>query len=356
MQYETMLITGGAGFVGSNLAISFKQKYPTLKVIALDNLKRRGSELNIKRLKENGIEFIHGDIRNPEDLEFKNKIDLLLECSAEPSVLAGYGESPAYIINTNLVGTINCLELARKNKADVVFLSTSRVYPYDAINSIKTRETETRFEWIEEQDRDIPGWSKDGIDTDFTLNGPKSMYGATKLCSELMLQEYIKMYGIRGVINRCGVIGGPWQFGKVDQGIFTFWILAHYFKEPLRYIGFGGKGKQVRDLLHVDDVFELIELQIKNIDKINGEIYNVGGNDMNLSLFETTQLCKNITGNKIPIKSEPNTRPADVIIYKTNNQKIFNTLNWKPKRNAEGVLNDIYLWIKNNENTLSTTL
>ena len=349
MQYETLLITGGAGFVGSNLAVSFKQKHPDLKVIALDNLKRRGAELNIKRLKESGIEFIHGDIRNPEDLEFKNKIDLLLECSAEPSVLAGYGESPAYIINTNLVGTI-------KNKADVVFLSTSRVYPYDAINSIKTIETEMRFEWSEEQDRDIPGWSKDGIDIDFTTNGPKSMYGATKLCSEILLQEYIKMYDMRGIINRCGVIAGPWQFGKVDQGVFTLWMLAHYFKKHLKYIGFGGSGKQVRDILHIDDLFELLELQIESINKISGDVYNVGGNNINLSLLETTQLCENITGNKIAIESEPNTRPADLIIYLSNNQKIHSALQWKPKRNAETILPDIYHWIKDNEKTLSALI
>ena len=190
-------------------------------------------------LKDNNVEFIHGDIRNPEDLEFKCKIDILLECSAEPSVLAGYGESPAYLINTNLVGTINCLELARKNNSDVIFLSTSRVYPYDAVNSIKTIETDTRFEWAEKQGRDIQGWSNDGIGVDFLLIGPKSMYGATKLCSEIILQEYIAMYGIRGIINRCGVIAGPWQFGKVDQGVFTLWMLSHYFKRPLKYIGFG---------------------------------------------------------------------------------------------------------------------
>ena len=356
MQYETMLITGGAGFVGSNLAVSFKQKYPSLKVIALDNLKRRGSELNIRRLKENGIEFTHGDIRNPEDLEFNNKIDLLIECSAEPSVLTGYGESPAYIVNTNLVGTINCLELARKNKADVVFLSTSRVYPFDVINSIKTIETETRFEWSDEQDKEISGWSKNGIDTNFTLNGTKSMYGATKLCSEIIMQEYIKMYGIRGVINRCGVIAGPWQFGKVDQGIFTFWMLAHYFNKPLKYIGFGGTGKQVRDILHIEDLFELIELQLESMNRINGEVYNVGGSEITLSLSETTQLCEGITGNKIVIESDPNTRPADIIIYITNNQKIYNTINWKPKRNAECVLNDTYLWVKENEKTLSSLI
>ena len=134
MNYRSLLVTGGAGFVGSNLAIKYKQRYPELRVSAFDNLKRRGSELNIPRLQQFGIEFIHGDIRNQEDFT-GFEIDLILECSAEPSVLAGYGGSPRYLLNTNLVGTHNCLELARKQRADLVFLSTSRVYPIWALSS-----------------------------------------------------------------------------------------------------------------------------------------------------------------------------------------------------------------------------
>src|SRR3990170_4676970 len=231
---KTVLVTGGAGFVGSNLAISFKQKYSSYTVIALDNLKRRGSELNLNRLRENGVKFIHGDIRSPEDLSLGQKIDLILECSAEPSVLAGYDEDPTYVVNTNLVGTVNCLELARKNSSDVIFLSTSRVYPYNSLNSIRAVEKETRWEWS--ANGNIPGWSPRGIDVGFTLEGPKSLYGASKLCSEIILQEYISMYGIRGVINRCGVIAGLWQFGKVDQGVFSLWMLRHYFGKSLTYI------------------------------------------------------------------------------------------------------------------------
>ncbi|TAN63101.1 NAD-dependent epimerase/dehydratase family protein, partial [bacterium] len=120
-KYKTILITGGAGFIGSNLAVSFKRKYPGLKIIALDNLKRRGSELNLARLKSERISFIHADIRNPEDLCLEHGFGLMIECSAEPSVMAGVGNNPAYIINTNLTGTINCLELCRKHRADIVF-------------------------------------------------------------------------------------------------------------------------------------------------------------------------------------------------------------------------------------------
>ncbi|TBR17604.1 NAD-dependent epimerase/dehydratase family protein [bacterium] len=348
MKYKNVLITGGAGFIGSNLAVSFKRKYPKLNVIVLDNLKRRGSEMNLPRFKPEGINFIHGDIRCQEDLTFANKIDLLIECSAEPSVLAGYTDNPRYIINTNLTGTVNCLELARKNKADVVFLSTSRVYPYGLINSIKAKEIKTRLQW--QPGQKIKGWSLDGLNVDFSTDGPKTLYGATKLSSEIILEEYITNYGLKGVINRCGVIAGPWQFGKADQGVFTFWMLAHYFKKSLKYIGFGGKGKQVRDILHVDDLFDLIDLQVSKLDKINGRVYNVGGgNRVSLSLLEATQYCREITGNKIEIGKEPVNRPGDINIYITDNKKAANDLGWYPKRGSKKIMSDIFNWVKANE-------
>lgn len=352
---EAILITGGAGFVGSNLAIAFKGKYPQLKVVALDNLKRRGSELNLVRLREAGVEFVHGDIRNPEDFPGVD-YDALIECSAEPSVLAGYGESPLFVINTNLAGTINCLEEARKRKADVVFLSTSRVYPYETINALQTFETETRFEWADGQE--LTGWSSAGVSEGFPLHGARSIYGASKLCSELILQEYISMYGLRGVINRFGVIAGPWQFGKVDQGVFTLWMLAHYFKKDgLKYIGYGGQGKQVRDLLHVADVFDLIDHQLNNLDDINGAIFNAGGGkDVSLSLQETTRLSEEITGNRIDIGSDEETRPADLEIYITDNAKVSAQSGWSPQRSSRQILQDIYDWISEHEDALRKAL
>lgn len=335
MKYNKFLITGGAGFIGSNLAVSFKRKYPKFKVYALDNLKRRGSELNLPRLKENDVNFIHADIRNQEDLVLGFDVDLMIECSAEPSVMAGI-DNPPYIINTNLAGTVNCLELCRKHKADIIFLSTSRVYPYKEINQIKTIETDTRLEW-----------SINGINENFTTQGPKTLYGATKLASELLLEEYIANYGIKGVINRCGVIAGPWQFGKVDQGIFSYWMLAHYFKKPLKYIGFGGEGKQVRDLLHVDDLFTLIDIEVSQLSNINGRVYNVGGGkEMSLSLIETTKICQEITGNKIKIGKDLTTRQGDIKVYLSDNNKVTKDLAWQPKKIPKLALFDVYNWIR----------
>ncbi|MBF0317704.1 MAG: NAD-dependent epimerase/dehydratase family protein, partial [Nitrospirae bacterium] len=228
---DRMLITGGCGFVGSSLAINFRRRYPQLKIACLDNLRRRGSELNVARLKPWAVEFVHGDIRSQEDLYGVGDVDVILECSAEPSVLAGYNSSPDYVVGTNLVGTINCLELARRMTHSVtfIFLSTSRVYPIKTINRLNIEETATRFELSDEQT--VPGVSRNGLSEQFPLEGVRSLYGATKLASELILQEYVDIYGIKGIINRCGVLTGPWQFGKVDQGVIVHWVARHFWRQ-----------------------------------------------------------------------------------------------------------------------------
>jgi CDP-paratose 2-epimerase len=347
VNHHSVLVTGGAGFVGSNLAMKYKQRYPELRVSVLDNLKRRGSELNLPRLRQSGVEFMHGDIRNQEDFpEFD--IDLILECSAEPSVLAGYSGTPEYLINTNLVGTLNCLELARKQRADFVFLSTSRVYPVHLLNSLRYAEAETRFILADEQP--YPGSSTLGIAEDFPLQGSRSLYGATKLASELFVEEYRAAFGLRTVTNRCGVIAGPWQMGKVDQGVFALWMINHYFKSELSYIGYGGAGKQTRDFLHIDDLFELIDIQTQGMEIFEGRVFNVGGGlERSLSLLETTTLCQEITGHQITIHRQPETRVADVPLYITDHRKITSLCGWQPLCGSKQVLVDIYEWIRDNE-------
>ncbi len=341
---QRVLITGGAGFVGSAIGLSLAQRYPDWKITALDNLKRRGSELNLPRLKKSGIQFIHGDIRNIEDLDpVVLKPDLILECSAESSVLAGY-TSPGYMLQTNLVGTINCLELARKTHADFIFLSTSRVYPIVYLNSLDYTETETRLQLSDQQF--LPGVSGQGISEEFPLDGGRSLYGATKLASELLVAEYADAYGLRTVINRCGVLTGPWQMGKVDQGIFALWMAFHYFQRSLKYIGYGGTGKQVRDFLHVSDLLNLLDLQIHNFTELRGQTFNVGGGIQNtLSLYETTQLCQEITGNHIPIIPVTETRAGDVPIFITDSCKVMNATGWQPQKDVKTTLIEIYMWI-----------
>ncbi len=355
MDYKKILITGGAGFVGSNLALKLKEKYPSADVFCLDNLKRRGSELNIPRLKTAGVNFVHGDIRNIEDFEEIGKIDLVLECSAEPSVLAGITSSPSYLINTNLVGTINCLEFARKNKCAFIFLSTSRVYPIEPINNLNYVEEEKRFNLTDKQS--VIGASKNGIAENFPLDEARSLYGTTKLCSELVLQEYIYNYGLKGVINRCGIITGPWQMGKVDQGIFVLWVARHIFGGKLSYIGYGGTGKQVRDFIHIDDLFDILDIQLNNIEKFSGGIWNIGGGFENsVSLQELTEICERVTGKKIKIDSVMENRPADLKLFITDCRKIKNLTGWSPKKNAEGTVRDIADWINENKESLKLIL
>ena len=305
---RTILVTGGAGFVGSSLALRLRSSRPDLRIVALDNLKRRGSELNLPRLRQAGVDFVHGDIRNPEDLRVPGSVDLILECSAEPSVLAGYGDSPAYVVNTNLMGTSNCLELARRHEAGIIFFSTSRVYPMSAINSLAFKEAATRF--VLDDAQGVPGVSTAGLSEAFPLDGVRSLYGATKLCSELLLQEYLDMYGLHGVINRCGVITGPWQMGKVDQGVVVLWVARHVFGGALSYIGYGGQGKQVRDMLHIDDLFRLVLYEIEHLDTLSGSIFNVGGGHaVSVSLQELTAVCRELTGEALDIGSVPAERP-----------------------------------------------
>lgn len=285
--YSRILVTGGAGFVGSNLALMFKSDHPEADVVALDNLRRRGSELTLPRLRQGDVRFIHGDIRNPEDLLPIGAFDLLIDCSAEPSVHSGYGESPAYVINTNLTGTINCLESARLHRADVVFLSSSRVYPIAPLRALPLEQRANRLTIA--ADSSGPGWSKDGITTEFPLAGSRSIYGATKLASELIIEEYAAMYGLRAVINRCGVLTGPWQMGRVDQGFVVLWAARHLYGGDLKYMGFGGNGIQVRDILHIADLYELMRIQIGQFDDCGHRTYNVGGGSrVSVSLAELT--------------------------------------------------------------------
>jgi len=348
---KTILITGGAGFVGSNLALLLKEQDSNQRIICLDNLKRRGSEFNLDRLKKFGIEFIHGDIRLKEDLFQLPKIDSIIECSAEPSVLAGIGGSPEYLIQTNLLGTIHCLELARRDYSDILFLSTSRVYPIQTINALNFIETQTRFELTDIQT--IQGASNNGLTEKFPLDGIRSLYGTTKLSSELFIQEYIDVYGIRGIINRCGVLTGPWQMGKVDQGVIVFWAANHIYNKQLSYFGYGGEGKQVRDILHIKDLFNLIQIQLKNIDSLNGMIFNVGGGrKISTSLYELTEICSKLTSKSMQINKVKEDRISDIRIYITDNSHVKNSTGWEPIISVNLIMEEIIQWITDNKDLL----
>jgi CDP-paratose 2-epimerase len=346
-----ILITGGAGFVGANVAVGLSRHRPQWSLVAFDNLRRRGSELNLSRLREHGVRFVHGDVRVLDDLASAGAFDALVECSAEPSVLAG-GD---YIVQANLVGAYHCLEAARRCDAQLVFLSSSRVYPLEALRQLRYIESRSRFELLPEQD--LPGASAAGVAETFPLTGARTLYGATKLAAELLIDEYRASHGLRAVIDRCGVIAGPWQMGKVDQGVFTHWMLAHHFGDTLRYIGYGGSGKQVRDLLHVDDLVALIERQLEEPSRWDGVTVNVGGGrDCSLSLAEATALCAEISGHEVAVEAEPAQRDGDIPLYLSDCTRLFALSDWRPRRGPREILQDVHAWIAGNEREIRTAL
>ena len=350
-----IVVTGGAGFVGSTLCLQLKAKYPDYSILAFDNLKRRGSELNLQAFKENDIEFVHGDIRNAEDLAALGAFDVLVEASAEPSVMAGLDSDPTYVINNNLYGSVNCFNACLKHKAKLIFLSTSRVYPIAPIEAANYTEEATRFSFTNAHQ--VEGISSKGISEALSLSGSRSFYGTTKLSSELFIHEYAAFYGLKAAITRFGVIAGPRQMGKTDQGVVTLWMAKHYWNQSLKYIGYGGTGKQVRDILHVDDAVRLIDLQIHEIEKFEGKVFNAGGGAANsASLQEMTAICEEVSGNSITIGSEAETRPADLRIYITDNTYITTETGWKPEKSVKDVFTDIYNWIKDNDQQIEMIL
>jgi CDP-paratose 2-epimerase len=334
---RTVLVTGGAGFVGASLAVALAGRHPGWHVIALDNLRRRGSELNLPRLKAAEVEFVHGDVREPDDLAGLPRLDTVVECSAEPSALAGTDGAVDYLVRSNLFGAYACFERARRDGAHVIFLSTSRVYPYGALDALPFEETETRFE--------LTGTR--GVDEDFTLTGPRTLYGATKLAGELLGAEYAAAFDLPVTVDRCGVIAGPWQMGRVDQGVFTHWAIAHVLDRPLGYIGYGGLGKQVRDLLHVDDLIDLLDEQIGAPDRWAGATVNVGGGrGVSLSLREATDLCRELTGTEVPVTVTGHQRPGDVRVYLSDTSRLESMTDWRPRRDARTVLADTIEWVQ----------
>ncbi|HUN64341.1 MAG TPA: NAD-dependent epimerase/dehydratase family protein [Candidatus Sulfotelmatobacter sp.] len=349
-----ILVTGGCGFIGSHVARHLREKGNQVSV--MDNLVRRGSERNLSVLARRGIHFFHGDVRNPEDLaNLPTGIELICDTSAQPSVVTGYA-NPLFDLTNNGIGAIRILEYARPRKIPLVFWSSNRVYGADRLNALPRRETSTRFEYDPEAWARIPieerpaGFDPHrGVSEQFSIDGgQRSIYGLSKLIADAACQEYAQAYDLPIVVNRFGVISGAGQFGHTDQGWVVWWAVAHWFKLPLTYIGF--QGKQVRDVLFIEDMLELLGAQISRIGEFRGEVFNLGGGAANsISLCEATKAMQEISGRSTPITISDEPRKGDILLYWTDNRKAAERLNWQPRVDLRTGFKHIFEWIRDNE-------
>jgi CDP-paratose 2-epimerase len=336
-----VLITGICGFVGSAIALELKRRVEGIDVFGVDNLSRPGSEVNRALLKEHGIRFVHADLRNPSDLENLPPSDWVIEAAANPSVLAGVtaATSSRQLMEHNLFGTVNALEYCKRHRAGMILLSTSRVYSLAALSELPVEAQDDafapRFGAIHQ-----PGLSPGGVTEDFSTRPPLSLYGSAKLASEVVALDYGAAFHFPVYINRCGVLAGAGQFGKPDQGIFSFWLHSWKAKRPLKYIGFGGNGYQLRDCLHPRDLCALLAMQMQAPEK-SGRVLNVsGGAESGISLANLSKWCERRFGPH-SVGNDPAIRQYDVPWLVLDSSRAQEEWNWRPTMKLESILEEI---------------
>jgi CDP-paratose 2-epimerase len=341
LQFMKVLITGICGFVGNALARRIKAAKSDANIFGIDNLMRSGSEAN-RRLARDGIRVFHGDIRCASDIDALVGADWVIDAAANPSVLAGFDSrsSARQLIEHNLFGTVNLLEYCRRHCAGFILLSTSRVYAIRQLSQLPMEEQGRRFA-PRFPEISFAGFSDAGIAEDFSTDPPVSLYGSTKRASETLALEYGAAYDFPVWINRCGVLAGAGQFGTAQQGIFSFWLHAWRAGRPLRYIGFGGKGLQVRDAFHPDDLADFVLKQMEYSGSDRPLICNLAGGITNsMSLLELSDWCANRFGPREVI-SDGKERPFDVPWVVLDSSRATQVWAWELNRPIGSILTEI---------------
>ena len=347
-----ILITGICGFVGSSLAKAWLEADSSLTVFGLDNLVRSGSELNRGWLRRAGVHLFHGDIRLPSDFDVLPRVDWVIDAAANASVLAGVDgqTSSRQVVEHNLIGTVNILEFCKKNEAGFVLLSTSRVYSLATLASLSVKTVGDAFSLNTNQS--LPaGISSSGVSEACSVASPVSLYGSTKLASEILALEYGESFNIPVWINRCGVLSGAGQFGKPDQGIFSYWINAWMHRRPLTYIGFGGYGYQVRDCLHPRDLIPLLQKQTAGAAGPS-RVVNIGGGIRNaMSLAQLSAWCADRFGPHAVARSLEERR-FDVPWLVMDSGAAQRVFGWERETVLAEILEDIAVHAEQNPNWL----
>jgi CDP-paratose 2-epimerase len=351
-----ILITGICGFVGSSLAQGWLESEPGLIVYGLDNFIRPGSEENRVRLQKLGIRLFHGDIRVQSDFDSLPRADWVIDTAALPSVLAGIDDrgSSRQLVEHNLLGTVNLLEYCKRHGAGFILISTSRVYSIDALSNVPVEPVGEAFQLKTGQP--LPeGLSARGVGESFCTAPPVSLYGSTKLASETLALEYGDTFGFPVWINRCGVLAGAGQFGRPDQGIFAYWINAWLRRLPLKYIGFGGKGYQVRDCMHPRDLLSLIRRQTTADSGGAARQINLGGGGVNaMSLAELSAWCRERFGPHA-VSSDPEIRRFDIPWLIMDSTLAREVWGWQPQTALGMILEEIAIHAENHPNWLEVS-
>ena len=352
-----LLITGVCGFVGSCVAKALQARHPDWTLCGLDNFSRPGSRRNQPILRNLGIEVFDADLRDRDFASHLPKCDWVIDCAANPSVLAGLtSKSPSLeVMDHNLIGTVHLLEYCKTHRSGLVLVSTSRVYsaarlsqlPVSVILDAYVPDAATLREAASPESAWF-GLSERGMNESFSDTPPLSLYGVSKRASELISMEYASAFDFPLFINRCGVMAGAGQFGKPDQGIVAFWIHSWFEGKPLAYIGFDGMGHQVRDCLHPEDLAQLLDLQISSSPGFSGpRLCNVsGGIDSAFSLRQLSAWCERRwptqeTQRHSQVKSIFDARPYDApwIVLDSGLAKAI--WHWQAKRTNESIWEEI---------------
>ncbi len=331
------LITGGAGFIGTNAAAHYLKKGN--KVIIYDNLSRAGAKQNLDWLKKQRGKFIFvkGDIRNDKKLleTFKKyKPDLIYHLAAQTTMVTSV-KNPREDFEINALGTFNVLEAVRLGspKASLIYSSTNKVM--GALNNIPVIEKKKRYVF-----KNIKGISEN-YPLDFC--GP---YGCSKGTGDQYIIDYARIFGLNTVVFRQSGIYGPHQFGIEEQGWLAWFCNALLFDKPVTIFG---DGKQVRDVLYIDDLLRGYDLALKNIKKTRGKAYNIGGGPkFSLSIWELFEILEKLSGKKFDYKFGP-WRPGDQKIYISDIDSARRDFGWQPTISPQKGLEKLYRWVYQNK-------